>query len=392
MKYNRWVLPEGIEEMLPPQAQQLERLRRRLLDCYSRWGYELVIPPMIEYLDSLLIGTADDLDVQTFKLTDQLNGRMMGVRADMTPQVARIDAHLLKRPTPTRLCYLGSVLHTRPDGFAGSRSPMQVGAELYGHSGIDSDVEIIELMIETLRCCGITDIYMDLGHVGIYRGLVQQAGLTGQQEADLFDALQRKAKPEISSMLASWSLESRHSAMLLALADLNGGEEVFDIAMAALKNASPLVTTALDELRNIAARLRKRLPNLDLHYDLAELRGYHYHTGVVFASYIPGQGQAIAQGGRYDGIGKVFGNARPATGFSSDMRTLLAFAAKQDDGLSGIFAPAGEDATLRDRIAALRGQGERVVVALPGQQGGAADMGCDRQLTQRGRDWVVEKI
>ncbi len=392
MKYNRWMLPEGIEEMLPPQAQQLEALRRTLLDCYSRWGYELVIPPMIEYLDSLLIGTADDLDVQTFKLTDQLNGRMMGVRADMTPQVARIDAHLLKRPTPTRLCYLGSVLHTRPDGFAGSRSPMQVGAELYGHSGIDSDVEIIELMIETLRSAGIADVYMDLGHVGIYRGLVQQAGLTDQQEADLFDALQRKAKPEISSMLTSWALEPRNSAMLLGLADLNGGEEIFDKAQTLLKNAAAPVATALAELRNIATRLRARLPKLDLHYDLAELRGYHYHTGVVFAAYIPGQGQAIAQGGRYDGIGKVFGNARPATGFSSDMRTLLAFAAKQHESLNGIFAPAGEAAALRDSIAALRGQGERVVVALPGQQGGAADMACDRQLIQRGRDWVVEKI
>ena len=392
MKYNRWVLPEGIEEMLPPQAQALEALRRTLLDYYSRWGYELVIPPLIEYLESLLIGTADDLDVQTFKLTDQLNGRMMGVRADMTPQVARIDAHLLKRPTPTRLCYLGSVLHTRPDGFAGSRSPMQVGAELYGHSGIDSDVEIIELMIETLRCAGIKGVYMDLGHVGIYRGLVQQAGLTEQQEADLFDALQRKAKPEISGMLASWSLEPRNSAMLLALADLNGGEEVFNKAAAHLHSANAAVTAALHELRSIATRLRTRLPQLDLHYDLAELRGYHYHTGVVFAAYIPGQGQAIAQGGRYDGIGKVFGNARPATGFSSDMRTLLAFAPAQSDGLTGIFAPAGEDAALRNSIATLREQGERVVVALPGQQGGATDMGCDRQLIQRGRDWVVENI
>jgi ATP phosphoribosyltransferase regulatory subunit len=392
MKYNRWVLPEGIEEMLPPQAQQLESLRRALLDCYTRWGYELVIPPLIEYLESLLIGTADDLDVQTFKLTDQLNGRMMGVRADMTPQVARIDAHLLKRPTPTRLCYLGSVLHTRPDGFAGSRSPMQIGAELYGHSGIDSDVEIIELMIETLRCCGITNVYMDLGHVGIYRGLVQQAGLNSQREADLFDALQRKAKPEITSMLAGWSLEPRSSAMLLALADLNGGEEVFDKAATQLHSADALVTAALQELRSIATRLRARLPQLDLHYDLAELRGYHYHTGVVFAAYIPGQGQAIAQGGRYDGIGKVFGNARPATGFSSDMRTLLAFAPVQSNGLSGIFAPAGEDAALRKTITTLRAQGERVVVALPGQQGKARDMGCDRQLIQRGREWVAEKI
>ena len=392
MKNNRWVLPEGIEEVLPPQAQRLEMMRRALLDLYHSWGYELVIPPLIEYLESLLIETADDLDLQTFKLTDQLNGRMMGVRADMTPQVARIDAHLLKRSTPTRLCYLGSVLHTRPDGFAGSRSPMQVGSELYGHAGIESDVEIIELMIATIRQCGITNIYLDLGHVGIYRELAMQAKLNPQQEVDLFDALQRKAKPEIAAMLTQWSLDKKISAMLLALVDLNGGEEVFTRASTQLKAASAGVLTAVQELQKIAAKLHQRIPNLDLHYDLAELRGYHYHTGPVFAVFVPGQGQAIAQGGRYDGIGKVFGQARPATGFSSDLRTLLAFAPQQDLSGSGIFAPAGDEAALQQVITKLRAQGERVVKSLPGQQGHARDMGCDRQLIQRGHDWVVEKI
>ncbi len=392
MNNERWLLPEGIEEVLPPQAARLEALRRAMLDMYQSWGYELVVPPLIEYVESLLIGTADDLDLQTFKLTDQLNGRMMGVRADMTPQVARIDAHLLKRNTPTRLCYLGTVLHTRPDGFAGSRSPLQVGAELYGHSGIASDVEIIELMIATFHLCGITNLYVDLGHVGIYRGLVVQARLDEQQETALFDALQRKAKPEIKTMLAGWSLSQPLTAMFLALADLNGGDEVFTIAATALQDASQDVVTALTELQQIASSIQQRLPDLDLHYDLAELRGYHYHTGVVFAAFVPGQGQAIAQGGRYDGIGKVFGNARPATGFSSDLRTLMEFATLGTVAAAGIFASNVTDAALRNTITALRAKGERVVINLPGQQGSAKDMGCDRQLVMRNNQWIVEKI
>jgi ATP phosphoribosyltransferase regulatory subunit len=392
MNNDRWLLPEGIEEILPHQAQRLEVLRRALLDMYRCWGYELVIPPLIEYVESLLIGTADDLDLQTFKLTDQLNGRMMGVRADMTPQVARIDAHLLKRNTPTRLCYLGTVLHTRPDGFAGSRCPLQVGAELYGHHGVASDVEIIELLVETFRLCGITNLYVDLGHVGIYRGLVAQAKLDAQQEAALFDALQRKAKPEIKTMLAGWSLSQPVTTMFLALADLNGGDEVFSVATKVLQNASQEVVTALTELQQIARTLRLRLPGLDLHYDLAELRGYHYHTGAVFAAFVPGQGQAIAQGGRYDGIGKVFGNARPATGFSADLRTLSEFATTTTVESAGIFASEATEPTLRNTITALRAAGERVVIGLPGQHGGAKDMGCDRQLVKQNNQWVVEKI
>lgn len=391
MNNERWLLPEGIEEVLPPQAARLEALRRALLDMYQSWGYDLVIPPLIEYVESLLIGTADDLDLQTFKLTDQLNGRMMGVRADMTPQVARIDAHLLKRNTPTRLCYLGHVLHTRPDGFAGSRSPLQVGAELYGHAGVASDMEVIELMVATFHRCGIDNLYVDLGHVGIYRGLVVQAKLDAQQETALFAALQRKAKPEIKSLLADWSLSQSLTTMFLALADLNGGAEVFTTATKVLQDASQEVVAALNELQQIANSLQQRLPTLDLHYDLAELRGYHYHTGVVFAAFVPGQGQAIAQGGRYDGIGKVFGNARPATGFSSDLRTLVEFATITSMATAGIFASTvTEDAALRNAITALRAKGERVVIALPGQQGSAKEMGCDRQLVLRNNQWVVE--
>ena len=392
MSKERWLLPEGIEEVLPPQAQVLEQKRRALLDLYRSWGYELVMPPFIEYLDSLLTGTGDDLDLQTFKLTDQLNGRMMGVRADMTPQVARIDAHLLRRNTPTRLCYMGTVLHTRPKGFAASRAPLQIGLELYGHPGLESDVEVFQLMCKTLDAFAIADVYFDLGHVGLYRGLVKQAGLDAQQEAQLFDTLQRKAKPELSGMLGSWSLDKKISDMFLQLADLNGDEDVLAKARQLLAKADASVLQAISELENIAAAIKQRIPKISLHYDLAELRGYHYHTGVVFAAFVPGQGQAIAQGGRYDGIGKVFGNARPATGFSTDLKTLLALSPPTVVQSAGIFAPYGNDSALLNAIEQLRAQGERVVTALPNQQGDAQAMQCDRLLVKQGNDWVVTTI
>lgn len=392
MSKERWLLPEGIEEVLPPHAQVLEQKRRALLDLYRSWGYELVMPPFIEYLDSLLTGTGDDLDLQTFKLTDQLNGRMMGVRADMTPQVARIDAHQLRRDTPTRLCYMGTVLHTRPKGFAASRAPLQIGLELYGHAGLESDVEVFQLMCKTLDAFEIADLYFDLGHVGLYRGLVKQAGLDAEQEAQLFDTLQRKAKPELSGMLAGWSLDKKVSDMFLVLADLNGDEDVLAKARKVLAQAEASVLQAISELENIAAAIKQRIPKISLHYDLAELRGYHYHTGVVFAAFVPGQGQAIAQGGRYDGIGKVFGNARPATGFSTDLKTLLALSPPTVVQNAGIFAPYGNDSALLNTIERLRAQGERVVMALPNQQGDAQAMQCDRLLVKQGNDWVVKNI
>ncbi len=392
MNKERWLLPEGIEEVLPPQAAQLEAKRRELLDLYRSWGYELVMPPFIEYLESLLTGTGDDLDLQTFKLTDQLNGRMMGVRADMTPQVARIDAHLLKRETPTRLCYMGTVLHTRPDGFGASRAPLQLGLELYGHQGIESDVEVFCLMVETLAASGHQDVYFDLGHVGIYRGLVQQAGLDKEQENALFDALQRKAKPEIHSMLSALDLPTTLTDMLIGLTELNGDESVLAQADTVLADANDDIKQAIAELKSIAQLIKQRLPQVSLHYDLAELRGYHYHTGVVFAAFVPGKGQAVAQGGRYDGIGKVFGHARPATGFSTDLKTLLALTTPAVIQQAGIFAPADQDAALQTQIKQLRASGERVIEALPGQVGDAKAMQCDRQLVKAQTGWVVEQI
>jgi len=316
----------------------------------------------------------------------------MGVRADMTPQVARIDAHHLKTTAPTRLCYNGTVLHTRPGGFAGSRSLLQVGAELFGHGGIESDVEVLHLMVETLRQAGVTEIYLDLGHVGVYRGLVAQANLDADQEAILFDALQRKAKPEIAEILNDWSLDKVVAGMLTALTDLNGNESVLTEARAVLQHANQSVSDALENLQQIASLLQQRLPDLKLHYDLAELRGYHYHTGVVFAAYVPGRGQAIAQGGRYDGIGRAFGLSRPATGFSTDLRTLALLTQQKIDGESGILAPADSDASLYATIEKLRAAGERVIIELPGQQGDAKALGCDRRLVKNNKRWEIKSL
>lgn len=389
---DRWLLPEGIEELLPPEAAHLEDLRRRLLDLFGSWGYELVEPPLIEYLESLLIGSGDDLDLQTFKITDQLTGRLMGVRADMTPQAARIDSHRIKHDVPTRLCYLGSVLRTRPQELGGTRSPLQVGAELYGHAGIESDLEVMSLMAEALQSVGVTELHMDLGHVGIFRGLAREAGLGAETETRLFDALQRKARAEVEAILAAAPLASAARARLAALVDLNGGREVLDEAAGVMRGAGEDVQHAFANLSALALAAARHLPQVRFHFDLAELRGYHYHTGAVFAAFVPGRGQAIAQGGRYDDIGRIFGRARPATGFSMDLKALVALATDGGPALRGIFAPPDEEPALEAEVRALRAAGERVVRALPGQQGGAAEMGCDRLLRRSADGWQVVAV
>ena len=348
-------------------------------------------PPFIEYLESLLTGTGHDLDLQTFKLTDQLTGRMLGLRADMTPQVARIDAHHLRRDTPVRLCYLGTVLHTRPAGFARSRSPLQLGAELYGHNGVEADVEILCLMLETLETTNISAVHVDLGHVGIFRALSREAGLSGDQERALYDALQRKARPEMESLLAELAIPKPLRRRLGGLAALNGGAEVLDEARDLLGDAGGTVAAALDGLRHMAEAMARHKPDVPLHFDLAELRGYAYHTGVVFAAFVPGHGEEIARGGRYGEIGKVFGRARPATGFSADLKTLLSVAAPAVTRTpAGILAPWPADDGLMSRIQALRAAGERVVYGLPGHPGTPADLGCDRILVNHGEGWEVQ--
>ena len=389
---NHWLLPEGIEEVLPPQAARLEELCRQTIDLYKSWGYQLVMPPLIEFLESLLTGTGKDLDLKTFKLTDQLSGRLMGVRADTTPQVARIDAHNLKRDVPSRLCYLGAVLHTRPENHGSTRSPLQVGAELYGHQGKESDAEILCLMLETLKIAGVNNVHVDLGHVGIYQGLVKQAGLSGAQETVLFDVLQRKAGSELQELIKTWSVPEKTGNMFMFLINANGDASVFREAGRHLATANAKVKNCLKELQSVAELVKKRIPDAPLYFDLAELRGYHYHTGIVFAAYVPGTGQGIAFGGRYDGIGLAFGRARPATGFSTDIKTLLALSSLTYKEQQGIFAPCKNDPALLKMIDKLRDKGEVVITELPGQKGNAKEMGCDRKLVRKAGMWKVIKL
>jgi ATP phosphoribosyltransferase regulatory subunit len=387
---NRWLLPDGLEEALPLAARRLEALRRAILDQFDVWGYDLVIPPMAEYLESLLTGAGRELDLQTFKLTDQLTGKLMGLRADLTPQVARIDAHRLREEGTTRLCYVGSVLRTRADEWSGSRSPLQAGAELFGHDGLDSDVEIILLMLATLDRCGVRDASIDLGHVDIYRSLARLAGFAPAREQAFFDLLQRKAIPEIEGTLAAWQLDAEVARQLRALVELNGGPEVLEEARGLLAAAPVQVTAALDHLSAVIERLQAAHPDLDIHVDLGELRGYSYHTGLVFAAFVPGSGQEIARGGRYNEIGRVFGRARAATGFSTDLRQLLrlvpAWPGVQPDC---VLAPAEGEAGLESAIADLRARGIRVRRLLAGESGEALIQG--RRLQKRGHEWTVEE-
>lgn len=394
MDEERWLLPAGIDEVLPPQAHVMESLRRELLDLYGSWGYELVIPPFVDYLESLLTGTGRDLDLQTFKLTDPATGRLLGVRADMTPQVARMDAHHLRRETPTRLCYLGTVLHTRADGFAGSRAPLQIGAEIYGHAGIESDVEILRLILLTLGIAGIETCYLDLGHVGIFRGLARQAGLDAHQEHALFDALQRKAVPEIEDLVVGFRLRPELAEMLVGLADLNG-DDALDRAERVLRQADTAVREAVGSLRRLAEALHQFQPDVSVHYDLAELRGYHYKTGAVFAAFVPGWGLEIARGGRYDDIGRVFGRARPAVGFSADLKGLMRLGQGLDARYrqpAAVYAPWSADPALIEAVDALRRAGERVIAALPGGAVEPRSLGCDRHLVHGASGWELQSI
>lgn len=391
MQNERWLLPEGIDELLPQGAETVERLRRRLLDSYHAWGYELVIPPFIEFIDSLLTGTGSDLDLQTFKLTDQLTGRMMGVRADITPQVARIDARKVKVDTPSRLCYIGTVLRTRPDSFGGTRSPLLVGAELFGHDGVASDAEVLLLMLETLRIAGLSRLHFDLGHVGIFRGLVQQAGIDRKQELQLFDALQRKAVPEIGQLVETMGLKSSVADMLLSLAQLNGGASVLGRAREQLAAASRDVHAAIDYVEKVAESVEARAPDASIHFDLAELRSYHYKTGIVFAAFAPGCGTEIARGGRYNDIGRAFGRARPATGFSADLKTLVRHGeASERSDSDAILAPWSDDAALLTLVEKLKASGRRVIWELPEQTGGMDAMGCKAVIRYTGSEWVIE--
>lgn len=388
---DRWLLPEGIEEVLPEEARHLEFMRRAVLDLFESWGYRQVMTPMIEYIESLLVGTGHDLDLQTFKLIDQISGRMMGVRADMTPQVARIDARNSQPIVPARLCYLGTVLHTQSDHLEKTRSPFQVGAELYGHAGCASDLEVIRLMLGTLSLAGLQNVHLDLGHVGIYRSLVGQAGLNASQETELFDILQRKAAPDLRDFFAAHPINSASAKMFAALIELHGDDSVIKTAYTKLAAANGQVREALADLEMIAQSLSDDYPDMPIHFDLAELRGYHYHRGIVFAAFVNGYGRELARGGRYDDIGKPFGQARPATGFSADLKVLTRLAGTGFDCFAKqtVFAPNTDDASLREKVASMRTEGWCVILELAGQTATPVDMGCRFELIKRTSGWEL---
>ena len=385
MIMQKWLLPEYIEDLLPGEAARVERLRRRILDLFFVHGYELVVPPMLEYLESLLTGTGHDLDLKTFKLVDQLSGRMLGLRADITPQVARIDAHLLNRKGVTRLCYAGTVLHTQPSGLLRTREPMQIGAEIYGHAGLESDVEIQTLMLRALQATGVSGIHLDIGHVSVFRALITRAGLTAQQEADLFQVLQAKDVPALRELSSGVDAVTRDA--LLMLPELYGGPEVLATARARLPDY-PELTACLDALARIGRELNGDVK--ELCFDLAELRGYHYHSGVVFAAYAGNRPEAIARGGRYDEVGRAFGRARPATGFTMDLRELAQMANDEARPMRVLAPFRPDDAALQAEIDRLRAGGTVVVPDLPGHEASRAELNCSQKLVAGNGTWKLE--
>lgn len=379
-----WLLPEYIEDILPPYARAAEDLRRRLLDLFDSYGYDLIAPPLVEYLESLLTGAARDLDLKTFKVMDGLSGRMLGVRADMTPQAARIDAHLLNRQGVARLCYAGQVLRTKPAGMLASREPIQIGAELFGHAGIEADLEIQALLLAALCVAGVPDVRLSLGHAGLFRAMVSGAGLDAGQAGSLFAALRQKDAPEVAALSAG--LDKSWREAFIALTELYGGPEALDRARRVLPQL-PAIHLALDDL----SRLLEAGDGASVSVDLSDLRGDGYHNGVVMAAYAGGQARAVALGGRYDGAGSVFGRSRPATGFSLDLGQIMDCLA-EPQARHGILAPAARDPSLRERVEQLRRAGERVVMELPGQQAHRAESGCDRMLVKSADGWTLQPI
>ena len=387
---KRWLLPEGVDEILPPRAILLEQMCRKLIDLFSSWGYEFVIPPMMEYLESLLTATGEDLDLQTYKITDQLSGRLMGIRADITPQVARIDAHLLKRNIPTRLCYLGSVLHSRTNNSGDSRSPLQLGAELFGHEGVSSDIEIVKLMLATLDAVRISNICLDVGHIGIFRSLISKSQLNSMQESEVFEIVKRKAKDELKIFYKKLKINDDSSKAMLDLIDLHGDVGILDDAIHAFDKLSPDIRKYVNEVKTLTDSIIDKF-DVSINIDLSELRGYNYHTGMIYTAFVPNEGKGIAFGGRYDDIGSAFGKARPATGFSTDMKQLLELQNISEDTPDKIFAPVDDNDSLQKKITELREQGKIVIQELEGQNATAKEMNCNQTLVCENDQWVVKE-
>jgi ATP phosphoribosyltransferase regulatory subunit len=380
-----WLLPENIADVLPSEARKIEDLRRQMLDNFRLYGYELVMPPLLEYVDSLLTGAGKDTDLRTFKLVDQISGRMLGLRADMTTQVARIDAHLLNRDTVTRLCYAGSVLHTRPSGLHATREPLQIGAEIYGHAGLEADAEIQELALASLAMAGFADVRLDLSHVGVLRAIIEDDAAARKDEAALYAFLRAKDSPGLDALTANYLPATR--AALMALPHLYGDVDVLARARELLP-ASPGITKALAELAALAG---SALGRAEVAIDLADLRGYQYESGAMFALYVPGLPNAVARGGRYDHVGEAFGRARPATGFSLDLRE-LARLLPSAERKHAIRAPWGNAPELREQIAELRKSGEVVIQSLPGHDDDQDEFECDRVLVLEDSNWILKNL
>lgn len=379
-----WLLPENIADVLPSEARKIEELRRALLDQFRLYGYELVMPPMLEYLDSLQPMPDHDMDLRMFKLVDQLSGRTMGLRADMTTQVARIDAHLLNRAGVTRLCYAGSVLHTRPSGLHATREPFQIGAEIYGHAGLEADAEIQSLALTALRIAGLNSVRLDLCHAGILRAVLAGDAQAQQNTTEIVSLLRAKDVPGLQILTAMFAAPVR--AALLALPSLYGDSSVLLRARAALP-ATPAITAALDEL----ALLAQLAGEASVTIDLADLSGYQYESGAMFSLYVPGLPNAVARGGRYDHVGEAFGRARPATGFSMDLRELARLLPLAQP-VPAIRAPWGREPELASTIAALRDAGEIVIQILPGHESDQQEFDCDREIVSEHGKFIIKKL
>ena len=383
---RNWLLPEYIEDVLPAEAARIETLRRTLLDLFKVHGYQYVIPPMLEYMESLITGVGHDLDLATFKVVDQLTGRLMGVRADMTPQAARIDAHLLNHQGITRLCYAGSVLRTKPDGLAQTREPLQLGAELYGHAGIASDIEIQRLLVKALQAIGINQVHMDFSHVNVFGSLIESSQINPQLEKDLYAALQSKDQSSVAVLAKALDKTTREA--LLHLTELNGDKAIL-VKAAKLLPETAAIKHALEDLIKVSGALDDL--GVTVSFDLSELRGYHYHSGIVFAAYAQGYKGPLALGGRYDKVGQSFGRARPATGFSLDLRG-VATALPPAQSAAAIFAPASDDKTLIAKIEALRAEGYIVVQGLIGAESDMVELNCNKKLEHFNSGWHVVEI
>lgn len=382
---QNWLLPENIADVLPSEARKIEELRRLMLDNFRLYGYELVMPPMLEYVESLMTGAGKDMDLRTFKLVDQISGRMLGLRADMTTQVARIDAHLLNRNSVTRLCYAGSVLHTRPSGLHATREPLQIGAEVYGHAGLEADAEIQELALASLALAGFDEVRLDLSHVGVLRAILAGDPACAGCEPAIVALLRAKDVPGLAELTKSYAPATR--AALLALPNLYGDIEVLGRARELLPDL-PGVTKALAELAALAG---SAIGRANVAIDLADLRGYQYESGAMFALYVPGLPNAVARGGRYDHVGEAFGRARPATGFSLDLRELARLLPVAERKHS-IRAPWGNAPELREKIAALRKAGEVVIQSLPGHEDELDEFEYDRVLVLEDGNWILKNL